>query len=68
MKVKQLLARMGQVQSALLFGLFYLILWVPAGLVSRLAADWLCRRRPARTAWWRRSIRVNDPAHLREPF
>ena len=65
---KGILRRIGQFQSALLLSLLYLLLWVPVGLLCRVFSDWLHLRTPQRTNWWARPARVNDPAHVREPF
>jgi hypothetical protein len=62
------LRRVGEFQSALLLSLFYLVCWVPVGLMSRVAADWLHRRMPERSNWWPRDRRMNQPAHVKEPF
>ena len=53
---------------ALLLTLIYFLVWVPAGLLSRLLADWLRRRPPVKTNWQARPERVNRPETLREPF
>ena len=53
---------------ALLLTLIYFLVWVPAGLLSRLLADWLRLRPPAKTNWQARPDRVNRPETLREPF
>lgn len=53
---------------AVLFSAVYLLIWLPAGLLSRLLADWLRLHAPAGTNWQPRSQRVNDPKTLREPF
>ncbi|MBI3333297.1 MAG: hypothetical protein HYZ93_04325 [Candidatus Omnitrophica bacterium] len=66
--VRRFFRRLGELQAALLLSLLYLLLWIPAGLLSRLLADWLRRRPPSGSSWWPRRPRVNDPAHLRDPF
>lgn len=60
--------RIGQFQSALLLSALYLVCWVPAGLLTRLFADWLRWRAPDRSSWWPRDPRVNHPSHVNEPF
>ncbi len=66
--LRSFLHRIGKFQSALLLSLLYLVCWVPVGLVSRVAADWLHHRMPGRSNWWPRDRRVNQPAHVKEPF
>lgn len=51
-----------------LLTLFYLLVWLPAGFLSRLLADWLRLRPPLTTNWQPRQERVNRPETLREPF
>lgn len=46
----------------------YFLVWFPAGLLSRLWADWLRLRPPLGTNWQPRLERVNRPETLREPF
>lgn len=62
------LRRLASAPSALLWVVLYAVLWVPTGLVSRLAADWLRRSRPRATQWRARESRLNDPRHLLEGF
>ena len=66
--VRQLLHRIGQFQSAVLLSLIYLVCWVPAGMLSRVMADWLRWRAPAGSNWRSRAARLNEPNHVREPF
>ncbi len=54
--------------SLVLLTLLYLLVWFPAGLLSRLLADWLRLRPPLGTNWQPRPDRVNRPETLREPF
>ena len=67
-RLRRGLRRVGEFQSALLLFLLYLVCWLPVGLVSRVAADWLHRRMPERSNWWPRDQRMNQPAHVKEPF
>ena len=53
---------------AVISTLLYVILWLPAGLLSMLVADWLKRRPPEKSNWQPRSTRVNQSESLREPF
>jgi hypothetical protein len=66
--LQPILHRVGQFQAAVVLSLIYLVCWVPVGLLSRGLADWLRWRAPARSNWWPRPARVNEPAHVREPF
>lgn len=62
------LRRIGRFQSSLLLTLVYGLVWLPVGLVARLAADWLHRRPPRDSCWSARAERLNRPEHLRDPF
>lgn len=66
--LKRWLLRIGRFQSAVLLTLIYLLLWLPAGLLARLLADWLRLRSPAQTNWQPRPDRVNQPESIREQF
>lgn len=66
--LKRLLTRIGHVQSLIVLTVVYVVLWLPAGLVSQLAADWLRKKAPSDTHWRARDERVNRPETLREPF
>ena len=66
--IKRLLARIGHFQSLVLLTLLYLVVWLPAGLCSRLLADWLRLRAPAGTNWQPRAERINQPETMRDPF
>ena len=48
--------------------LLYILLWVPVGLLSMLATDWLRKRAPEKSNWQPRPARVNQPESLRKPF
>jgi len=52
----------------LLLSFLYFVFWLPAGILSRLFADWLHQRRPSSTAWRVRAARLNRPDHLKEPY
>ena len=67
-RLKRLLYRIGQFQSAVLLTVFYFLLWVPVGLLSQVLADWLRKRAPERSNWQARAERINLPESLREPF
>ena len=64
----RLLRRLGHAQSTLLLTLVYGLCWLPAGLVTQLAADWLRRRAPRSTNWYPRATRLNDPTHVHQQF
>ena len=67
-RVGEILKRIGRFQVAVLLSLVYLLLWFPIGLLTRFLADWLHFKPPAKTNWWVRSPRLNDPSHLKELF
>ena len=67
-RIKRGLRRIGQVQAALLLSLIYVLIWVPAGLVTKAAVDWLRWRAPSRSNWWPRAERINTPTHVHESF
>jgi hypothetical protein len=66
--LRRILHRIGEWQAALLLSLIYVACWMPVGILSRLAADWLRRRAPARSNWWERPPRINRLDHVRDPF
>ena len=66
--LKRFATRVGHAQSVLLLSLVYLLLWVPLGWMARWFTDWLKVRPEQNSHWWPRAARVNDPAHLRDPF
>ncbi len=57
-----------KLQLLVLLTLIYFLVWFPAGLLSRLLADWLRLRPPAKTNWQARPDRVNWPETLRQPL
>lgn len=63
-----LLRRIGKFQSTLFLTLLYFLLWLPAGMLARLGADWLHVKAPRQTHWWPRADRLNQPAHVHDPF
>jgi hypothetical protein len=62
--IRAVLTAIGRVQMTILFWAAYLLIWMPAGLLTRLFADWLHRRQPAESNWWARPARLNDPSHV----
>lgn len=66
--LKRLRIRIGRFPSLFLLTVFYLVIWLPAGLFSKLLADWLRLRPPAESNWKLRSERVNRPETMRDPF
>ena len=67
-RLQAVVRAVGACQASLLWLILYVALWMPVGAVTRILADWLHRRAPARSQWWPRSARINEPSHLREPF
>ena len=68
MNVRNTLLRIGKFQSTLILVVIYAALWLPAGILSRLLADWLQRRPRPGSGWVPRPGRLKNPAHLRDPF
>ena len=67
-QLKPVFHAIGRVQSALVLSLVYALFWVPAGLMTRLLADWLHWREPKHSNWVARAQRINEPSHVHEPF
>ncbi len=67
-RIEAVLKIVGRIQSAILLSVFYVVLWVPAGLISRILIDWLHWKAPSQSNWHARPDRINDPRHTQDPF